>query len=56
MMDMNLLTSADIPILLEALFSQQHEVVLGRLHNASELAARRIALRASPFYAPFCKP
>jgi hypothetical protein len=53
-MNMNLLTTADIPVLLEALNSPEFENILSGLDNSATIESRRRALRAHPFYAQFC--
>jgi hypothetical protein len=54
-MNMNLLTAADIPTLIEALYSPNHETVLATLPARVDIAAWSAALRDNPFYAPFLR-
>ena len=53
-MNINLLTSEDIPVLLDALSSTDYESVLSGFGTAATIEQRRSSLRAHPFYAKFC--
>jgi hypothetical protein len=54
MMDMNLVTSEDIPVLMKALFSPDFESILATHDEQIDFAERRVALRHVPLYSRFC--
>jgi hypothetical protein len=55
MLDMNLVTPDDIPVLLAALRSELPETLLGEHFAKVDLNLRRSQLSAVPLYAPFCR-
>jgi len=55
MMDMNLTTSEDIPILLKALSSPDFESILATHDRQIDISERKLALRLVPLYMQFCK-
>jgi hypothetical protein len=54
MMDMNLLTIQDIPVLLAALKSEDFVTVLDNYFSTIDINARRRNLASDPLYARFC--
>ena len=55
MMDMNLVTVDDVPVLVEALRSSDFVQHLQRHFQAVNIESRKQALASDPMYAPFCK-
>jgi hypothetical protein len=55
MMDMNLLTLEDVPVLVKALRSKDYVRVLDGHFAAVDIESRKAALANDPMYAPFCK-
>ncbi len=54
-LDMNLVTSEDIPILLAALRSDNFESILTEHFSKVDIELRKSRLAAVPLYAPFCR-
>ncbi len=54
MMNINLISTTEIPILLRAMHSRDYEDVLTTLYDHEDIATRETRLRDNPFYAPFC--
>lgn len=53
-MNMNLVTSEDIPVLIEALFSPDFEFILITHDRQVDITARKMELRSVPLYMQFC--
>jgi hypothetical protein len=53
-MDMNLLTTEDVPVLLEMLATADIDAVRSKLLSPTTIERRRLSLRTNPFYAKFC--
>lgn len=53
-MNMNLVTSDDIPVLIKALFSPDFESILAAYDRQINISERKVALRHIPLYIPFC--
>ena len=54
MMDMNLLTSEDIPVLLDALSSPEYLSILEKHEQQVDISARRTVLRHVQLYSRYC--
>jgi len=55
MLDVNLVTPDDIPVLIAALRSEQFEALLSKHFASVDLNLRKTQLSAVPLYAPFCR-
>ena len=53
-MNINLVTSEDIPVLIKALFSPDFESILVTHDRQVDIAARKMALRSVSLYMRFC--